>query len=312
MVIPEGPGPPGTCRRGRLRRMAREVARALQVKQPRAGHAGPYRRFHRRKIHHMDAQSDWNPDQYLKFKRERNQASIDLVDKIHISYTPAHIADIGCGPGTSGQILLQRWPGAELTGVDKSPAMIEKARSDYPQHTWILADALQFNADIAFDIIFSNATIQWIPHHKMLLEQLEAMLTDRGVIAVQLPEIHGTRFGAIIDSVSRRRRWGKKTAGCSELFTRHDYDYYYDLLSGGMDSIDMWETTYIHVMSSHQEIIEWAKGTRMKPYLDRLEDEGDKKLFEKEILGEVRKHFPVRENGKVLFPFKRLFFIGYK
>lgn len=260
----------------------------------------------------MDEQSDWDPNQYLKFKRERTQASIDLVNKIHISYTPVHIADIGCGPGTSGQILLQRWPGSKLIGVDKSPAMIEKAKSDYPEQEWILADALQFNPGTAFDIIFSNAAIQWIPHHEILFEQLNTMLSDRGVIAVQLPEIHESSFGAIIDSVSRKKRWKKKTADCSELFTWHDYSYYYDLLADKMESIGMWETTYIHVMPSHQAIIEWAKSTRMKPYLDRLGDENDKKSFEKEILDEVKRHYPIRKNGHVLFPFKRLFFIGYK
>jgi trans-aconitate 2-methyltransferase len=102
---------------------------------------------------------DWNPEQYLKFDKERIQPAIDLVSRIHIEH-PHHIIDIGCGPGNNTQLLVQRWPQAKVTGVDKSPAMIEKARKDYPQQDWRLIDASKDVIDGQFDIIFSNSTIQ--------------------------------------------------------------------------------------------------------------------------------------------------------
>jgi trans-aconitate 2-methyltransferase len=260
----------------------------------------------------MNNQKDWDPDHYLQFKNERTQPSIDLVNRINVEYSPKHIVDIGCGPGNSSQVLLQRWPKAKLVGVDNSPAMIEKAKKDYPEQEWILADALGFEADIKFDVVFSNATIQWIPNHENLFEKLGRLLSENGVLAIQLPKFHDMALGQIIHSVSQKNRWKKETAGCLELFTCHDFHYYYDLLADKMKLIDMWETDYIHVMPSHLSIIDWIKSTGMKPYLDRINDENDKKYFEEQVLNEIKKCYPKQKNGYVLFPFRRLFFIGYK
>lgn len=260
----------------------------------------------------MKKQNDWNPDHYLKFRNERTQPSIDLVNKINIEYSPEHIVDIGCGPGNSSQVLLQRWPESRLIGVDSSPAMIEKAKKDFPKQEWILADAISFEPDVKFDIVFSNATIQWIPYHTTLFEKLNNLLSENGVIAIQIPKFQDMAIGQIIQSVSQKNHWKKETKGCSELFTYHDFHYYYDLLAGKMKSIDMWETDYIHVMSSHLSIIDWIKSTGIKPYLDRISEENDKKIFEQDVLTGIKKFYPEQENGNVLFPFKRLFFIGYK
>ena len=260
----------------------------------------------------MNNSKDWDPAHYLKYGNERTQPSIDLVNRIAINSMPEHILDMGCGPGNSTHILRQRWPESRLTGIDNSHSMIEKAKNDYPGEEWILSDAAGFITDIKFDIIFSNAAIQWMPDHKNLLDKLYNMLSDNGVIAIQIPEFEDMILGRIISSVSGRERWKKKTGKCSELFTYHDSHYYYDVLADKMKLVDMWETDYIHVMASHQSIIDWIKSTGMKPYLDSLSDENDKIDFENEVLIEVEKSYPLKLNGKVLFPFKRLFFIAYK
>jgi trans-aconitate 2-methyltransferase len=260
----------------------------------------------------MNKQHDWNPNQYLEFKNERTQPSIDLVNRIEVDRPPKSIVDIGCGPGNSSQVLLARWPEAKLTGVDNSPTMIEKAKRDYPRQKWILADASDFQSDIKFDIVFSNATIQWIPDHKPLFERFNAMLTKNGIIAIQIPKFQEMALGRIIDSLSQNKRWKKETGDCSKMFTYHDHRYYHDLLADKMRFVEMWETDYVHVMPSHLSIIDWIRCTGMKPYLDRISDEDDKKDFEKKVLKAVIKSYPKQKNGTVLFPFKRLFFIGYR
>ncbi len=260
----------------------------------------------------MNQQSDWNPDQYLQFRNERTQPSIDLVRRINFPGSPEKIIDIGCGPGNSTQVLLQRWPDAICTGIDNSPAMIEKAKKDFPGQEWILSDALHFESDHPFDILFSNAAIQWIPNHKKLFDKLTDMLSKNGVIAIQIPKFQDMVLGQILQSVSGKKRWKKKTEGCSELFTYHDFTYYYDLLADQTKQIDMWETDYMHVMPSHAAIIEWSRSTGLKPYLDRMADEKEKKDFEEDLLTEIKKQYPKQKNSHVLFPFKRLFFIGYK
>ena len=260
----------------------------------------------------MNKQNDWNPEHYLKFMHERTQPSVDLVNKINIEYSPKNIIDIGCGPGNSSQVLLKRWPESNLVGIDNSPAMIEKAKRDYSKQEWVLSDAASFESDIRFDVIFSNAAIQWVPDHKELLEKFFNLLSANGIIAIQLPKFQNMVLGQIIHDVSRKKKWRRKTKGCSEVFTFHDYHYYYDQLSDKMQSIDMWETDYIHVMPSHISIIDWTKSTGMRPYLDRIINENKKNEFEQEVLNEVIKHYPRQKDGNVLFPFKRLFFIGYK
>ena len=147
---------------------------------------------------------------------------------------------------------------------------------------------------------------------KVLFNKFDQMLSDDGVIAVQIPKFQDLAVWQIIDSVSRKDRWKNVTAGCSDLFTYHDSHFYYDILSDKMNQIDMWETDYIHIMQSHQSIIDWIKSTGMKPYLDRISDENDKSDFEKEVLYEVERAYQKQKDGKVLFPFKRLFFTGYR
>jgi trans-aconitate 2-methyltransferase len=260
----------------------------------------------------MKKQNDWDPEHYLKFRNERTQPSIDLVSRISIDYTPEHIVDIGCGPGNSSQVLLRRWPGVKLVGIDNSPAMIEKAGKDFPGQEWLLADAGSFETDIAFDVVFSNATIQWIPDHEELLAKFDRLLSPQGVLAVQVPLFHQMALGQIIHKVSLGERWKKATEECASLFTYHDTHFYYDLLAGKMKTIDMWITDYIHVMPSHPAIIDWIRSTGLRPYLERITEGSDREDFEKEILQEIKKSYPQQKNGNVLFPFKRLFFIGYK
>ncbi len=260
----------------------------------------------------MSTSNDWNPDQYLLFGNERTQPSIDLVNKIKAEQAPIYIADIGCGPGNSSQVLLQRWPEAKLTGVDSSPAMIEKAKTDYPGQNWILANAIQYETDLRFSLIFSNAAIQWIPGHDLLFMKFIELLAEKGIIAIQFPQFREMALGKIVDSVARSERWRREVEGCLGLFTYHPAGYYYDLLVDKMNSIEMWETDYMHIMSSHLAIVDWIKSTGLRPFLERISDEQDRKDFETEILHEIEKNYPQQKNGSVLFPFKRFFLIAYK
>ena len=263
------------------------------------------------KEQHTDWNHDWNPDLYLKFKNERTQPSIDLISKINISFRPKSILDIGCGPGNSSQALLQRWPGAKLTGIDSSPNMIDKAKKSYPDNIWIVADASKYTSDTKYDIVFSNATIQWIPNHENLFKNFLNLTNDGGVLAVSVPRFDEMPISKILNKVAGNEKWKTATKGCAETFTRYDYQFYYNLISPDYQTVEMWQTDYIHVLESQPAIIEWISSTGMKPYLDRL-NEKEKTQFEDEVLSEIKHYYPVQNNGKVLFPFKRLFMIGYK
>lgn len=254
---------------------------------------------------------DWSPELYLKFDKERIQPSIDLVSKIAFD-SPKKIIDIGCGPGNSTQVLVSKWPSAEIIGIDNSPAMIEKARMEYPQQKWELLDAGKDRIDGRFDIVFSNATIQWIPDHSGLLKKFNSMLSDDGLVAVQMPLFWDMPLGKTISQISKEDKWRMMTEGVADLFTIHNTAFYYDHLSELFRSVNIWETSYIHILDSHLSILEMIRSTGLKPFLDRLTDDLDRKTFENSVLNEIKKNYPVSKNGKVLFPFKRLFFIAKK
>ncbi|HEX2919600.1 MAG TPA: methyltransferase domain-containing protein [Bacteroidales bacterium] len=255
--------------------------------------------------------NDWNPAQYLKFDKERLQPSIDLVARIDY-IDPAKIIDIGCGPGNSTQVLLNRWPGSKIVGADNSQAMIKRAKEDYPEQKWILFDAGIDLIDDKFDIVFSNATIQWIPDHGSLIQRFSEMLIDNGVLAVQLPLFFEMPLGRSISVISKNGKWSAATNDVDNLFTINDQSFYYDNLARYFRKIDIWTTDYYHVMDSQSSILAMIRSTGLKPYLERISDDNDKKSFEDHVMNGIKNDYPLQANGKVLFPFKRLFFIAKK
>ncbi len=255
--------------------------------------------------------TDWNPQQYLKFRNERTQPSIDLVARIIIN-DPETIIDIGCGPGNSTQILHGRWPNADIVGLDNSHKMIEKAREDYPGQKWMVGDAGSLNTNQMYDIVFSNATLQWIPNHDVLMPRLFSAVKQNGVLAVQVPANNESPLHKELLSVAKSHKWGGYTSGCETLLTYHNVDYYYDLLISLTKNLDIWETTYYHVLESHQALLEWYSSTGMKPFLERLPDDAARAEFEKQILIQCKSFYPIQTNGKILYPFKRLFFTAKK
>ncbi|MBN2350672.1 MAG: methyltransferase domain-containing protein [Bacteroidales bacterium] len=255
--------------------------------------------------------NDWNPELYLKFDKERIQPSIDLVSRIDFD-KPEKIIDIGCGPGNSTQILVQRWPDSKITGVDNSPAMIEKAKHDFPNQEWRILDAGNDKIDEKFDILFSNATIQWIPNHADLLRRFYNLLSDKGLIAIQLPLFWDMPLGKSIVRIAENNRWSDQTKGVTELFTIHNSSFYYEQLSELYHLIEIWESNYFHILNSHMSILEMIRSTGLRPYLNKIKKNTDKIDFEAAVLQEIEKDYPLQKNGNVLFPFKRLFFIAKK
>jgi trans-aconitate 2-methyltransferase len=255
--------------------------------------------------------SDWDPAQYLRFEAERTRPSMDLAARIGID-EPGTIVDIGCGPGNSARALRERWPRSSILGLDSSPAMIEKARKDYPAQDWVVSDASEFDAEDAYDIVFSNAALQWIPDHESLAPRLLGAVRKGGALAVQIPRFRSMPIHVAIEAVAASDRWRGYTEGCAGQFTYHDAGFYYDSLSPLATRMDIWETFYFHVLPSRSALIDFIRSTGMKPYLDSLPDGGAKAEFEAEVLLEIEAAYPLRPDGHVLFPFHRLFFIAYK
>jgi len=250
---------------------------------------------------------DWNSAQYLKFERERTQPAIDLANRIELE-NPRQIVDIGCGPGNSTAVLARRFPGVQILGIDNSPDMIGKARRDYPQLEFALCDAGRNlgGLDRDFDIVFSNACIQWIPEHRRLIPDMMGLLRPGGVLAVQAPDNFGEPVHKIIAEVTVSPEWASRFHS-PRIFYNLAQGEYYDLLSELSADFSIWQTTYFHTMKSHSDILEWYRGTGLRPYLDILSPE-DKPAFERDIHAELVRAYPTQKNGDIIFRFPRLFF----
>lgn len=251
----------------------------------------------------------WDPAQYLKFRSQRTQPSIDLARRIDLE-DPRSVLDVGCGPGNSTQVLRERWPTARVLGMDNSPDMIEEARRTFPEGEWIKGDAALLPADTSYDVVFSNAVLQWVPDHRTLVPRLFSAVSNGGVLAVQLPANSDSPLYHALIGTSSGARWRDATRSARDSVIYHSPDFYYEILSKLSTSIDLWVTIYYHEMPDHQSLVEWYKGTGMKPYLEALPDDTARATFEAEILGLCRERYPVQSNGRVLYPFRRLFFIA--
>ncbi|HUZ18179.1 MAG TPA: methyltransferase domain-containing protein [Spirochaetia bacterium] len=255
--------------------------------------------------------SAWNPASYLRFEQERTLPSRDLATRIR-TIDARSIVDVGCGPGNSTAVLKEHWPQARIIGLDSSGAMIAKARSAHPEWEWLLADAETWSTGERFDVIFSNAALQWMSDPAIVTSNLFAHLNEGGALAVQIPLIGESPLHRALVAVSERDAWAKllRNAGISR--NHFDESFYYNHLSTLTPHIEMWITIYLHVMESHRDIIDWYSSTGMRPFLDRISDEGGKKRFAQEVLDACRPEYPVQRDGRVLFPFKRLFFVARK
>ena len=255
--------------------------------------------------------SHWNAAQYLKFQKERTQPAIDLANRIPLS-SPESILDIGCGPGNSTQVLADRFPHGKILGIDNSQDMIAAARSQYPELEFALCDAGSSLSSLGkkFDLVFSNACIQWIPNHPALLSEMMKLLNPGGVMAVQTPMNYEEPIHRIIATLAESGQW-KEKIGNPRIFYNLTPGGYFDLLSDISSDFTLWNTTYFHRMPSHESIMEWYKGTGLRPYLNALEGQ-DREDFERQVFHEVSKAYPKQKNGEIIFRFPRLIFMAVK
>ncbi len=254
--------------------------------------------------------SEWNPEKYLLFKKQRTQPSIDLAQRLR-NLTPNSIVDIGCGPGNSTAVLRNTFPNAKILGIDSSESMIQTARKSYAHDSKMKFEVCDAqNLSGTYDLLFSNACLQWIQNHRELLPMLMSKLNKGGTLAVQIPNSQSEPMFQMIHQVAQNSVWDFSGVHFeqNDILTPSEY---YEVLSVCAAEVEIWETAYYHIMPSHGALLDWVRSTRLRPYLDVL-SEAEKVDFEQEILVEVQKAYPLTLNGQVIFRFNRLFFIAKK
>ncbi len=248
---------------------------------------------------------DWNPALYLQFEAERTRPAAELAARVNHPFA-AQISDLGCGPGNSTALLHETWPDAVITGLDSSAAMLEKARAALPDCRFEQADIARWQPKVKQDVIYANASLQWLANHRTLFPHLADSLAESGVLAVQMPDNWQEPTHALMRQVAEEL--GNPPAGREALLLPNEY---YDLLTKEGCRVDIWRTTYFHVMPSHRAIIEWLSSTGLRPYLANL-DAIQQEAFLERYHKLLQQAYPTQEDGNVLMLFPRLFIIARK
>lgn len=255
--------------------------------------------------------TSWNPGEYMRFGDERTRPSVDLAARIAVE-SPARVIDLGCGPGNSTSVLRARWPEAHIVGLDSSAEMIESARSEHPEGEWVHAGIEDWIADSPFDVVFSNAALQWIPNHATLVESLFANVASGGALAFQIPSAAFAAVRTLIHGIAIDGPWAYRMAGPLGELTMEEPGLYYDRLAPLARSVDIWETEYFHVMDSAPAIVDWIATTGLRPFVAALQSEDEVQAFVSMLHERVIQTYRPQADGKVLFPFKRTFVIAYR
>jgi trans-aconitate 2-methyltransferase len=249
----------------------------------------------------------WEPAQYLKFADHRQRPAIDLLNRIDAD--PRAIVDLGAGTGNVTRLLQARWPNAVVTGVDSSAEMLARAGDALPRISWERADLSEWRPRDPVDLVYSNAALHWVDDHATLFPALFAIVSRGGTLAVQMPTNFAAPSHTAIAEVVSSGPWRSTLEPLLRTPPVQPPSIYFDLLTPAASSLDIWETEYVHVLDGDRPVLEWIKGTWLRPLLAALDDE-ERAQFESRYAARAAAAYPRRADGCTLFPFRRLFIVA--
>jgi trans-aconitate 2-methyltransferase len=252
----------------------------------------------------------WSPEQYLLFESERTRPVHDLLYAVPLQAADT-VADLGCGPGNSTEVLAARFPGATVTGLDSSPDMIAAAQKRLPQFRFETTAIETWPAAGPFDVILANASLQWVPDHAGLLPRLIGKLRPGGSLAIQIPDTLDEPTHRLMREVAAEEPWAAKLSGAAGARTpRQNAAWYYTLLKPHSARVDVWRTIYHHPLADGvQGIVEWFKGSELRPFLAPLDD-AEQTAYLERYRTALAPAYPALPDGTVLLPFPRLFVVA--
>ena len=253
--------------------------------------------------------TDWDAALYLKFEKERTRPAIDLLARIS-NENPRTCVDIGCGPGNSTELLVNRFPKANITGLDQSPGMLAAAKLRLPHVDFEQIDLTHWRPSRPYDVIFASASLQWLPDHEALFPRLASLLTVGGCLAVQMPDTLQEPMRALMRMVAAGGSWTAKLMPVATSRPRiGSIKDYYGFLATSCGSIDVWHTTYFHTLDNASKIVEWMKGCGLGPFLAQL-DQDERRRFLEEYEARISAAYPPQIDGKVHLAVPTLFIVA--
>jgi trans-aconitate 2-methyltransferase len=254
----------------------------------------------------------WDPGEYSRFGDERSRPFFDLLGRVGAE-APGVVADLGCGPGTLTAELARRWPQAEVRGIDSSAEMIEAARAlpdAGPRLSFALGDVRDWRPDGRVDVIFSNAVLQWVPDHLDVVGRWAGFLPVGGWLAFQVPGNYDQPSHEALRELAASERWRPLLVGVRLNRQAADPAEYLDVLARSGCEVDAWETTYVHVLHGHDPVLDWYKGTGLRPVLAALPPD-QATAFLADYRDRLRDAYPSADYGTV-FPFRRVFAVAFR
>jgi trans-aconitate 2-methyltransferase len=258
----------------------------------------------------------WDPRQYLKFSGERLRPGFDLLAQIG-ELPPGPIYELGCGTGVHARAIAERWPGHDVIALDKSPQMLAEAAAEPSRVQWREAEIGAWAAPETAALVFSTATLQWLEGHERLFPHLLRQLAPDGVLAVQMPRNFDAPSHALMRDTAAQGPWAavlepQTRAGGGSLLRRDPVGapaFYYDLLRPLTHALDLWETEYLHVLEGADPVLEWVRGSALRPVLEALAPELARG-FEHDYAARLNAAYPRRADGRTLLPVRRLFMVA--
>ena len=244
----------------------------------------------------------WDPEQYLKFRDERYAPFDDLISLVGVREGMS-VVDLGCGTGELTRRLADYLPGSSVLGIDSSRNMLERAREqERPGLTFEFGNIETITGQ--WDLLFSNAAIQWVDNHEILIPRLMSLLYPEGQLAVQLPSNHRNPSITMIRATADEEPFFTALQGWSRVPPVLEIDRYAELLyMCGGKKITVLEKVYGHILEDADAVVEWTRGTALIPYLERLPAE-----MHSSFLDSYRdKLAGIWPGGPLFFTFRRIF-----
>jgi trans-aconitate 2-methyltransferase len=253
----------------------------------------------------------WDPNQYLAhgFADLRLRPALDLLARIGAE-APKRVCDLGCGPGNVTGFLTRRWPEARVVGIDSSAEMLAKADDAATGASFVQGDAATWQPEAPPDVIFSNAALHWLGGHETLFPRLASLLAPGGWLAIQMPRNHGAASHQAMLETVEAGPWAERLRPATRPAPVALPEQYYAMLRPHCAALDIWETIYLQQLEGENPVVEWTKGSGLRPLLAALADDEERGAFEHAYAARIRQAYPPAPDGRTLFPFRRLFIVA--